>query len=45
MKIIMIVDEKLSAQRLIADYLTANNGREALYVYRMTHAASAVFHS
>lgn len=42
MKTIMIVDDKLSAQRLIADYLiahdfrtvTANNGREALYVAR-----------
>lgn len=42
MHIILIVDDKLSAQRLLADYLTekgyrtvlANNGREALYVAR-----------
>ena len=42
MKTILIVDDKASAQRLIADYLTANgfrtvtanNGREALYVAR-----------
>ncbi len=42
MKTIMIVDDKVSAQRLLADYLTANgfrtvvanNGREALYVAR-----------
>ncbi len=42
MKAILIVDDKVSAQRLIADYLsangfrtvTANNGREALYVAR-----------
>jgi DNA-binding response OmpR family regulator len=42
MKTILIVDDKLSAQRLIADYLTANgyrtvmasNGREALIVAR-----------
>jgi DNA-binding response OmpR family regulator len=42
MKTILIVDDKVSAQRLIADYLaangfrtvTANNGREALYVAR-----------
>ncbi|MEO8611483.1 MAG: response regulator transcription factor [Chloroflexota bacterium] len=42
MKTIMIVDDKISAQRLIADYLSAhdfravvaNNGREALYVAR-----------
>jgi len=42
MKTIMIVDDKKSAQRLVADYLTANhyrtvtanNGREALYVSR-----------
>jgi DNA-binding response OmpR family regulator len=42
MKTILIVDDKLSAQRLVADYLqengfrtvTASNGREALYVAR-----------
>jgi DNA-binding response OmpR family regulator len=42
MKTILIVDDKISVQRLIADYLTengfrsvtANNGREALYVAR-----------
>jgi two-component system, OmpR family, alkaline phosphatase synthesis response regulator PhoP len=42
MKTILIVDDKTSVQRLIADYLTenafrtvvANNGREALYVAR-----------
>lgn len=42
MKTILIVDDKVSVQRLIADYLTANgfrtvtanNGREALYVAR-----------
>lgn len=42
MKTIMIVDDKKSAQRLVADYLTANNyrtvtannGREALFVAR-----------
>jgi DNA-binding response OmpR family regulator len=42
MKTILIVDDKLSAQRLIADYLaangfravTANNGRDALYAAR-----------
>ena len=42
MKTILIVDDKVSAQRLIADYMTANgfrtvtanNGREALYVAR-----------
>ena len=42
MKTIMIVDDKISVQRLIADYLSehgfrtvmANNGREALYVSR-----------
>jgi DNA-binding response OmpR family regulator len=42
MKTILIVDDKTSAQRLIADYLaengfrtvTAHNGREALYVAR-----------
>ncbi len=42
MKTILIVDDKASVQRLIADYLTANgfrtvtanNGREALYVAR-----------
>ena len=42
MKTILIVDDKSSAQRLIADYLTENgfrtvvasNGREALYVSR-----------
>ncbi|MCA0458304.1 MAG: response regulator transcription factor [Chloroflexi bacterium] len=42
MKTIMIVDDKASAQRLLADYLTANgfrtvvanNGREALFVAR-----------
>jgi DNA-binding response OmpR family regulator len=42
MKTILIVDDKISAQRLVADYLTANgfrtvvanNGREALYVAR-----------
>ena len=42
MKTVMIVDDKISAQRLIADYLSAhdfravvaNNGREALYVAR-----------
>jgi len=42
MKTIMIVDDKVSALRLLADYLTANgfrtvtanNGREALYVAR-----------
>lgn len=41
-KTILIVDDKLSAQRLVADYLTENgfrtvmasNGREALYVAR-----------
>jgi DNA-binding response OmpR family regulator len=41
-KTILIVDDKMSAQRLVADYLgengfrtvTANNGREALYVAR-----------
>jgi DNA-binding response OmpR family regulator len=41
-KTILIVDDKMSAQRLVADYLcengfrtvTANNGREALYVVR-----------
>jgi DNA-binding response OmpR family regulator len=42
MKTILIVDDKKSAQRLVADYLTengfrtvtANNGREALFVAR-----------
>jgi len=42
MKTILIVDDKLSAQRLVADYLAENgfrtvmasNGREALYVAR-----------
>jgi DNA-binding response OmpR family regulator len=42
MKTIMIVDDKISVQRLIADYLSehgfrtvvANNGRDALYVSR-----------
>ncbi len=42
MKTILIVDDKISAQRLVADYLsengfrtvTANNGREALFVAR-----------
>ena len=42
MKTILIVDDKISAQRLVADYLSANgfrsvvasNGREALYVAR-----------
>ena len=42
MKTILIVDDKTSVQRLIADYLTengfrtvvSNNGREALYVAR-----------
>ena len=42
MKTILIVDDKVSAQRLLADYLTANgfrtvtanNGREALFVAR-----------
>ncbi len=42
MKTILIVDDKTSVQRLLADYLTengfrtvvANNGREALYVAR-----------
>lgn len=42
MKTILIVDDKTSAQRLVADYLaghgfrtvTANNGREALFVAR-----------
>lgn len=42
MKTILIVDDKMSAQRLVADYLTANNyrtvtasnGREALFVAR-----------
>src|SRR6185295_2283645 len=42
MKTILIVDDKISAQRLLADYLAANgfravvanNGREALYVAR-----------
>ncbi|MCA9883733.1 MAG: response regulator transcription factor [Anaerolineae bacterium] len=42
MKTILIVDDKMSAQRLVADYLTANhyrtvtanNGRDALFVAR-----------
>lgn len=42
MKTILIVDDKMSAQRLVADYLsannyrtvTANNGKEALFVAR-----------
>jgi len=42
MKTILIVDDKMSVQRMIADYLdengfrtvTANNGRDALYVAR-----------
>lgn len=42
MKTILIVDDKRSAQRLVADYLSekgfrtvaANNGREALFVAR-----------
>jgi DNA-binding response OmpR family regulator len=42
MKTILIVDDKMSAQRLVADYLsangyrtvTANNGREALFVVK-----------
>lgn len=42
MKTILIVDDKLSALRLLADYLggsgfrtvTASNGREALFVAR-----------
>jgi two-component system, OmpR family, alkaline phosphatase synthesis response regulator PhoP len=45
MKTILIVDDKISAQRLIADYLTAkgfhpvaaNNGRQALFVARHEH--------
>jgi DNA-binding response OmpR family regulator len=42
MKTILVVDDKISAQRLVADYLaengfrtvTANNGREAIFVAR-----------
>lgn len=42
MKTVLIVDDKISAQRLVSDYLSANgfrtvvasNGREALYVAR-----------
>jgi DNA-binding response OmpR family regulator len=45
MKTILIVDDKLSAQRLVADYLiangfrtvVANNGRQALFVARHEH--------
>jgi two-component system alkaline phosphatase synthesis response regulator PhoP len=45
MKTILIVDDKLSAQRLVADYLTANGfrtvvantGRQALFVARHEH--------
>jgi DNA-binding response OmpR family regulator len=45
MKTILIVDDKLSAQRLVADYLTANgfrtvvasNGRQALFTARYEH--------
>src|SRR4051794_11263608 len=45
MKTILIVDDKVSAQRLVADYLTANgfrtvvanNGRQALFVARYEH--------
>lgn len=45
MKTILIVDDKVSAQRLVADYLTANgfrtvvanNGRQALFTARYEH--------